>query len=88
MAALTSVVLSMNLLLFCLNMLPLPPLDGSAAIILLMKDSTANRYQEFLWGSPMFGMIGMLVAWQVTDEVFWPVFWMLVRLLYPGTSYG
>jgi len=86
-AALTSVVLSMNLLLFCLNMLPLPPLDGSAAIVLLMKDSTANRYQQFLWGSPMFGMIGMLVAWQVTGEVFWPVFWIVPLTTLPPCSH-
>lgn len=87
-AALTSVVLSMNLLLFCLNMIPLPPLDGSAAIILVMKDSLANRYQQMLWGNPMFGMIGMVVAWQVTGPIFWPVFWLLISLLYPGASYG
>jgi Zn-dependent protease len=87
-AALTSVVLSMNLLLFCLNMIPLPPLDGSAAVILLMKADTANRYQQMLWSNPMFGMIGMLVAWRVTDQIFQPVFWMLVALLYPESRYG
>lgn len=87
-AALTSVVLSMNLLLFCLNMIPLPPLDGSAAVTLLMKEATANRYQQMLWSNPMFGMIGMLVAWRVTDQIFQPVFWLLVALLYPESRYS
>src|SRR5262249_3513255 len=33
-AYVTSVMFSMNLVLVCLNILPLPPLDGSAAVVL------------------------------------------------------
>jgi Zn-dependent protease len=59
-AGLTSIMFSMNLVLACLNILPLPPLDGSAAVVLFMSESTALRYQQFLWTNPMLGAIGML----------------------------
>ena len=70
LAAFISIVFSMNLMLACLNMFPLPPLDGSAAVALLMSESTANKYQQMLWRTPMLGMVGMLVAWRVFDVIF------------------
>jgi len=59
---LLSVVFSLNLLLFVFNLLPFFPLDGSAAITLLMNRETTKRYQEFLWSTPMLGWIGLLAA--------------------------
>jgi len=87
-AGLTSIMFSMNLVLACLNILPLPPLDGSAAVVLFMNESAALRYQQFLWTNPMLGAVGMLVAWRAFDLVFDPIFWTAVSLIYPGTTYG
>jgi Zn-dependent protease len=87
-AYVTSVMFSMNLLLACLNILPLPPLDGSMAVVLFMKESSALTYQQFLWTNPMLGMVGMLVAWRAFDVVFHPIFWTVVNLIYPGASYS
>ena len=86
-ASFVSIVFSMNLLLAVLNLIPLPPLDGSGAILLLMSASTANRYQQMIWSSPMLGMIGMLAAWRMLDVAFYPVFFFLVRIIYPAV-YG
>jgi Zn-dependent protease len=87
-AAFTSAVFSMNLLLACLNLIPLPPLDGSGVILLFMNEQTANRYQRMLWSSPMMAMIGMLVAWRLIDSVFFPIFRVFVRVIYPEAAYG
>jgi Zn-dependent protease len=87
-AAFTSAVFSMNLLLACLNLIPFPPLDGSGAILLLMNEQTANRYQRMVWSSPTLGIVGILLAWQLVDSVFAPVFWLFVRMIYPGAAYG
>ena len=38
------VLFSLNLLLGTFNLLPVPPLDGSTAIMLLMDETTAGRY--------------------------------------------
>jgi Zn-dependent protease len=86
-ASMLGVVLSMNLLLACLNVLPLPPLDGSAAVMIFMNHSAAVRYQHMLWQNPMLGTAGILVAWQMFDVVFHPIFWFVVNLLYPGANY-
>lgn len=78
---------SMNLVLCVFNLLPFPPLDGSAVITLFMKPDTTRRYQEFVWGTPMLGMLGLFVAWKLIAIVFMPVFFGAVELLYPG-MYG
>ena len=88
LAAFISIAFSMNLMLACLNMFPLPPLDGSAAVTLLMSESTANKYQQMLWRTPMFGMVGMLVAWRMFDVIFYPIFWVVVAVIYPDAAYG
>lgn len=87
-ATLLGVVLSLNLMLAALNLLPFPPLDGSAAVPLLLDADATRRYQAFIWGSPALGWIGILLAWQIFGYVFSPVFGFVVNLLYPGVTYG
>lgn len=87
-AKLASVFFSLNLLLAAFNLLPLPPLDGSAAVPLFLRPETARRYQAFLFANPGLGFVGMLVAWQLVDRVFQPLFLLTVNLLYPGVHYG
>ena len=86
-AMLCSVFFSLNLLLFTLNLIPVPPLDGSAAIQLLMSPETAVRYQRLLH-QPALGWIGILLVWNFFGEIFDPVFRWSLRLLYPTLSYG
>ncbi|GLC25947.1 site-2 protease family protein [Roseisolibacter agri] len=83
-----SVVFSLNLLLTAFNLLPLPPLDGSAVLALGLAPETARRYQGFLRGTPMLGWIGLYAAWQLFDVVFDPIFTGAASLLYPGVTYG
>ena len=83
-----SIVFSLNLLLFVFNLLPFPPLDGSAAITLLMTRDLTHRYQRFVMGSPMLGLLGMIIAWRLFGRVFDPVFTLAISLIYPGVSYG
>ena len=85
---LLSVFFSLNLMMAGLNMIPVPPLDGSAAILLALSEETGRRYQQFLMMTQGVGMIGMIVAWQVFDVVFGPVFWTVINVIYPGVTYG
>lgn len=86
-AFLFSAFFSMNLLLAAFNLLPLPPLDGSGAMPLLFSESSARRYQEFLWTTPGLAWVGLFVAWKAFDYVFDPIFLGAVNLLYPGVAY-
>jgi Zn-dependent protease len=86
-AVLLSVVFSMNLLLAAFNLLPFPPLDGSAALPLLLSRRMSARYQEVMWSTPMIGLLGILIAWRLFDHVFDPIFLAAVNLVYPGVTY-
>jgi Zn-dependent protease len=78
---------SVNLLLGAFNLLPLPPLDGSGAMPLLLSRRATQRYQDILWGNPAISLIGLFVAWKLFDVVFDPLFTGAVNLLYPGRNY-
>ena len=83
-----SVFFSLNLMMSCLNMIPLPPLDGSAAVLLLLGEENARRYQAFLMASHGFAMMGLFAAWQLFDVIFDPIFLVVVNLIYPGVTYS
>ena len=84
-----SVVFSLNLLLASFNLIPLPPLDGSAAIPVLLSERAADRYQHFLLHTGQtFAMVGMLAAWRLFDVIFNPIFVTAINLLHWGRHYG
>ncbi len=77
-----SILFFLNVLLFCFNLLPLPPLDGSAVLPVFMSSETAARYNAFLH-QPMISLLGLLVAWRLFPHVFSPVLGFTFNLLYP-----
>ena len=83
-----SAVFCMNLLLTAFNLIPVPPLDGSAVLSLGFAPETARRYQGFLRSTPMLAWVGLFAAWQLFGYIFDPVFTAAANLLYPGVSYG
>lgn len=86
-ATLLGIVFSLNLLLAIFNLFPLPPLDGSGAMPLFLGEERGRKWQEFVWSTPAFGLIGIIIAWQVFGRLFQPVFLAAVNLLYPEASY-
>lgn len=84
LATLLSVLFVLNLLLFLFNLLPVPPLDGNAAITLLMSEKVGRQFREF---SRSFGLLGLLLAWFLFDRLFHPVYTLALNLLHPGAGY-
>jgi len=82
-----SILFVLNLLLGTFNLLPVPPLDGHAGIMLFMTENTARRYLDWLRQSG-YAMLGLIVAWYAFDKIFVVVFAIALRLLYPGINYG
>lgn len=82
-------VFAMNLLLAVFNLLPLPPMDGSKALVLLMPERAARAYQGVLHSNSALTWIGIFIAWQVFEYVFDPVFTQSLNLLYwlHGSAY-
>jgi Zn-dependent protease len=85
-ATFLSVLFVLNLLLGTFNLLPVPPLDGSSGITLLMPERTALRYLEML-KEPMFRMAGLLAAWFLFGKAFDVIFTVALNTLYPEASY-
>jgi len=74
------VMFSLNLLLGVFNLLPVPPLDGSSAIMLLMSEDRARGYLD--WSrSGNFAMPGLLVGLLIFRYIFPPVEMFIESLL-------
>jgi Zn-dependent protease len=67
-AQLLSIFLSLNLLLCLFNLIPLPPLDGSNAPLLLLPAGAAKKYSEVL-RHPILRYAGILVASQLIPPI-------------------
>ncbi|HEV2854535.1 MAG TPA: site-2 protease family protein [Thermoanaerobaculia bacterium] len=81
-----SILFSLNLILFAFNLIPFPPLDGSAILPALMGDDMARRFHGFI-RQPMFSLIGLLAAWRVFPVISSPLQTLALNLLYPGAGY-
>jgi Zn-dependent protease len=86
-AVLLSVLLVLNVFIGLFNLLPLPPLDGSAIITVFLPDEYAERFR-MLQSNPMMSMIGLMIAWKVFPLVTGSLFSMLLVLVHPHESYS
>lgn len=87
-AFLLSVTFSMNLALMLLNLIPMPPLDGSTGVAALLPHPVAVSYIRWLYDNRTLGMVGMLIAWRAFDVIFLPSFVTALNLLYPESGFG
>ena len=86
-AKIISILFSLNLILCFFNLLPLPPLDGSGIVPLVLSEKTARNYMDIIIQNRVFYLIGLLVAWKVFGYVFGPIHLLAINLLYPGAGY-
>lgn len=83
---LLSIAFSLNLLLFAFNLLPLPPLDGSAIFEMMLSGRMQELYKAFR-AQPYAAMIGIFIAWNIFSPLYRPVRLLALNLLYPGMGY-
>src|ERR1700732_3291724 len=69
-----SILFILNLLLGTFNLLPVPPLDGHAGIMVVMPEALAQRYIDWVRHSQNFALLGLVIAWSLFDKVFQPIF--------------
>jgi Zn-dependent protease len=70
----------LNVVLFVLNLMPAPPLDGSSAISLLMPEEKARSWQEQM-RNPQFAMITMLAIFFLFPKLVDPILDFAIRLV-------
>lgn len=82
LALFASVLFSVNLILGCFNLFPLPPLDGYAIVPLFLSDRMRERWFRLFSGGG--ALMGLILAWVLFDRVMPPVFQTAIGLLYSG----
>jgi Zn-dependent protease len=82
-ATFLSIVFVLNLLLATFNLLPVPPLDGSSAVTLLMPERTALGYMKWI-RTCGFAFIGIVLAWYAFDRIFPYVLHFGLTVLFHG----
>ncbi len=68
------------------NLIPIPPLDGYGILGLFLTEGGALRLQEWRAQIRSFALIGLIVAWQVFDRFFPPIFAAATDALYAGIT--
>ena len=72
---LLSLGFSLNLLLGVFNLIPFPPLDGSALPLLFLSGELSQAYQRISRSG--LAILGLLVAWQIFPRIYRPIwYWM------------
>jgi len=79
-----SILFVLNLLLGTFNLLPLPPLDGHAGIMVLMPEGVAHRYIEWIQRAGSFALLGLVIAWTLFNKIFLTLFFFALHTLYAG----
>jgi Zn-dependent protease len=81
LAKVLSVMFSLNVLLAIFNLLPVPPLDGAAVLEGFWPEQVGSIMAK-VRETPMFGLLGLLVVWQLVPYVVTPVWVNLVILMH------
>jgi len=82
-ATILSVFFSLNLLLGCFNLLPIPPLDGFGVLGLFTDSEGVFRLQQLRMKIGSWGMlIGILIASRLLGYVYTPLLETGVRTIY------
>ena len=80
-ATFLSILFVENVLLGAFNLIPVPPLDVATAIGLVLPESIALKFLDFM-RQPGFGLLGLVIAWRAFDYVFPPVYTAALRVFY------
>jgi Zn-dependent protease len=86
-AIFVSMLFSENMILFILNLIPLPPLDGSGVISLFLSDEASRKYKQVI-SFPAFALVGLLLAWWVFTPLFDFVFVRILNIIYWGAGFA
>ena len=68
LALFLSVLFSINLILCCFNLIPLPPLDGYAMVPLVLNDRMRDKWFSLFSGGG--ALMGLILAWVLFDRLF------------------
>ncbi len=80
--SLISTVVYINLVLALFNLVPIPPLDGSRALISLLPYRLLETYRRFEGAIASFGLIASFLFLFLVIQLIWPFFSTLIQYLF------
>jgi antitoxin component YwqK of YwqJK toxin-antitoxin module/Zn-dependent protease len=83
-AAFCGICFYLNTVLFGFNLLPFPPLDGTAIFQLILPKAWAEKYM-LLVNNRATVIIGLIVAWNLFDKLAGIIFGVFFSVLFFGT---
>lgn len=81
LARVLSVMFSLNVILAIFNLLPVPPLDGAAVVEGFWPQQVGTLMAK-VRETPLFSLLGLLIAWKLAPLIAIPVWGALVVLMY------
>jgi Zn-dependent protease len=81
-----SILFTLNLLLLVFNLIPVPPLDGTSSMELILSGQLLQKYRDLI-NTPAMRMFGILIAWYAIKVIFPPAHLAAINLLYAGTGH-
>lgn len=89
LAVLVSILFSLNLILLIFNLIPVPPLDGTAIGEFLFRGEMLYKYRMLI-SHPSLRMFGIFIAWMIMRSIYGPIHLTVLTGLYwvRGVHYG
>ena len=89
LAVMVSILFSLNLILLIFNLIPVPPLDGTAIGEFILQGETLYKYRQFM-SHPTLRIFGIFIAWMVMSRIYAPIYITVLKALYlvRGVHYG
>ena len=76
-----SLMLTLNVFLAVLNMMPVPPLDGSNVPLFFLQGRAADSYQQFIRQPWMF-LVTIVIIFRLFPNIYRPIYDFIVRATY------
>ncbi|MDP9052777.1 MAG: site-2 protease family protein [Acidobacteriota bacterium] len=87
-ATVLSIFFTLNVVLGCFNLIPFPPFDGYSVLGLFTTDAVALKLQAFRLRLGVFGILGLVIAWQFFNYVYPTLFYVAMRAFYAGYRFS
>ena len=85
-AIMLSICFSLNVLLMLFNLLPFPPLDGTALVEFAADSENASKYRQFCM-MPGMMVFGIFIAWKLFRVIYPSIHLLSIQMLYPEMGY-
>ncbi len=85
-AKILSITFILNSILFLFNLIPIPPLDGSGMVPMYLNEEKGRKYLNALKNVTL-EFVGILIAWNLFDLIYYRLHTIIINILYPGSNY-